>query len=129
MLNFSEFPSFRIGYRVQNENPETPETFKYLKNLNFSCEAIQDSTKIAIEIFIICHLTLIKIYKNFKNPNSKTIQFNQFSSIAMPRDLHCFPLKVFLFRFNFLEIFHQKNQFWIMKIASHSFICHWNEVF
>ena len=49
------------------------------------------------------------------------IQMNQFSSTIMPPDLHYFPLKVFLPRFNFLEIFHQKNEFWIMKVLFHLF--------
>ena len=44
-MRFSKFPVisiFRIGSIAPNENLKTPEIFKYLKTLNFLCQALKD---------------------------------------------------------------------------------------
>ena len=56
-------------------------------------------------------------------------QRNYFTQTTSPSDVHCFLLKKYLSRWNFFKIFHLSDEFRSMKIASHSLICHWNEVF
>ena len=43
-LNFTLFPSFRIGSIAQDENPGTPEVFESLKTLNFVSQSHKDFT-------------------------------------------------------------------------------------
>ena len=56
-------------------------------------------------------------------------QKTYFSQTIAPSEVHCFLLKNYLPRCNFLEIFHLNDQFRPMDIGLYSLICHWNEVF
>ena len=57
---------------------------------------------------------------------SKT-QINQFPQTITLHDFYCFLLNNSLSRRNFMEIFHLNDQFRHIKIATHSFIFHWNK--
>ena len=45
-LNFLSFPSFRLGSIAQSENPETLESSKSLKTLNFVYQTLKGFTEI-----------------------------------------------------------------------------------
>ena len=108
-LNFRSIPSFRIGFIVQNENPEMLEIFKPLKTLNFLCQDLSDSTFISQNNY-------------FSSLISNKNQIKWYVSTDLPYNFYCLLLMKSLTRFSFLVILKLHDQFgWWQKHSNHLF--------